>query len=221
MYNIYRKIGLLLLVVGLVCSMPLVAAKPISISHDTLSTPRVYRGFSGGMLLHTGYMYGTNPHAPSTPNGAVWGLGGALRVHLWDHLRVGGEGFVSNMPVALTNAASVLEKGSYVRNGFGGVLVESCWELDKVWPYIGLTIGGGAQRSLYIVEGSQEDWQSESDAVFNKQSYMMLNPHVGAELVLTSHVHVILRADYMLPIYREGLLAPHGPRIYIGFMFCR
>lgn len=60
----------------------------------------IYRGFSGGMMLHSGALFNTSSSAhasdrPFCPQGATFGIGGAARVHLLEHLRIGGEGFVS------------------------------------------------------------------------------------------------------------------------------
>lgn len=67
---------------------------------------QVFQGFSGGMMLHAGYLFGQDGNAPKTPEGklcspqgAAFGVGGALRVHLWKHLRTGFEGFVTTMDV--------------------------------------------------------------------------------------------------------------------------
>lgn len=90
---------------------------------------KVYQGFSGGMMVHAGYLFGQDKNAPRdnqgvlcSPQGATFGLGGALRVHLFKHLRVGGEGFVSTMNSATTDCRQRLQSGSYIRTGWGGVL---------------------------------------------------------------------------------------------------
>lgn len=193
----------------------------------------VYQGFSGGMMVHLGYLYGSNDKAPVTMNGGTMGIGGAARVHLWNHLRIGGEGFVSTLPAWMSsvqtpsqapdmpaNTPHTLQPGSYVRNGWGGILADAYWQCGKVFPFLGATVGGGAQRALYIAEGSQTDWQEEPRVLFHRQTYFMLDPFVGMEIAVSAHMHLTLRADYVLPIQRTGLLAPHGPRIYIGMMFC-
>ena len=184
------------------------------------STAEVYRGFSGGMMVHLGYLYGSNSEAPVTMNGGTMGIGGAARVHLREHLRIGGEGYVSTLPVWMSRQSGYLQPGSYVRNGWGGILADAYWQCGKVFPFLGATVGGGAQRALYIAEGSQTDWQEESHALFHRQTYFMLDPFIGIEVAVSAHMHLTLRADYVLPIQRTGLLAPHGPRIYIGMMFC-
>lgn len=191
------------------------------------SQSKVYQGFSGGMMVHASYLFGVNPEVPKTPEGVLcspqggsFGLGGALRVHLWKHLRVGGEGFVSTMNSGATNLKQILQEGSYVRTGWGGLIVDACWRKEKVWPYIGGSIGGGAMRSLYVLEGSQDDWVAEEVAWLHKTSFFYVNPYVGVDWCMTQKVHMTFRADWLLALNKGDLVMPTGPRLLIGFMFC-
>ena len=82
-------------------------------SESKRSASHVFTGFSGGMMLHAGYLFSDNPtkvfsntglgssdYVKGLPkSGACFGLGGALRVHLIDHIHLGAEGFVSTMPL--------------------------------------------------------------------------------------------------------------------------
>lgn len=191
------------------------------------SQSKVYQGFSGGMMVHASYLFGVNPEVPKTPEGVLcspqggsFGLGGALRVHLWKHLRVGGEGFVSTMNSGATNLKQILQEGSYIRTGWGGLIVDACWRKEKVWPYIGGSIGGGAMRSLYVLEGSQDDWVAEEVAWLHKTSFFYVNPYVGIDWCMTQKVHMTFRADWLLALNKGDLVMPTGPRLLIGFMFC-
>jgi hypothetical protein len=191
------------------------------------SQPKVYQGFSGGMMGHVSYLFGVNPDAPMTPEGVLcspqggsFGLGGALRVHLWKHLRVGGEGFVSTMNSGATNMKHILQEGSYIRTGWGGLIVDACWRKEKVWPYIGGSIGGGAMRSLYVLKGNQDDWVAEEVAWLHKTSFFYVNPYVGVDWCMTQKVHMTFRADWLLALNKRDLVMPTGPRLLIGFMFC-
>ena len=188
---------------------------------------KVYQGFSGGMMLHTGYLFGQDGNAPKTadgrlcsPQGALFGIGGALRVHLWKHLRTGFEGFVSTMPSSTTDCHDVLQKGSYVRVGCGGVLADCCWRLEKAWPYIGGVIGGGSMKGLYILDGDQYSWERDANSTFHKQSFFYVTPYVGCDYCLTRKVHITFRLDWMLAFHKRELCMPTGPRLYFGFMFC-
>ena len=209
-----RKILLLFSILAICHSMA---------ANDTI---RVFQGYSGGMMLHAGYLFGQNPNAPSnanrlcSPEGMTKGIGGSLRVNLWKHLRVGCEGFVSTMNSNLTNMRDQLQDGSYIRSGWGGVIADACWRLEKVWPYIGAAMGGGSTHSLYVLEGSQDDWSPEGYTVLNKQSFFYVTPYVGMDWCLTKRVHTTLRFDWMLATHGGELALPTGPRVFIGFMFC-
>jgi len=188
---------------------------------------RVFQGYSGGMLLHTGYLFGQDRNAPRnaegtlcSPQGATFGIGGAARVHLWKYLRVGGEGFVSTMNVGTTDCRQLLQPGSYVRTGWGGLLADACWRREKVWPYVGGTLGGGAMRSFYLLEGSQDDWTGETNALFHKQSFFVVDPYVGLDWCMTGKVHMTFRLDWMIALHKSKVVYPTGPRLYVGFMFC-
>ena len=193
---------------------------------DSVAQNKVYQGFSGGMMLHSGYLFGLDKNAPITmdgrstsPQGATFGLGGALRVHLWKHLRTGFEGFVSTMPSTTTDAHNVLKPGSYVRIGCGGILADCCWRLEKAWPYIGGAIGGGTMKGLYILEGDQNSWTKDANSTFHKQSFFYVTPYVGCDYCLTRKVHLTFRLDWLLAFRQTELVMPTGPRLYVGVMF--
>lgn len=204
-----------LLLPVLLCLLPCNMA-----AQDTQQCKKVFQGYSGGMMLHAGWLGGTQASHPYNPQGATIGIGGALRVNLWNHLRVGGEGDVSTMPSNLTTANNILQKGSYLRNGRGGVLVDACWRMEKIWPYIGMGMGGGAKRSLFIIDGSQDDWEKEPNTIFNKQTYFYVSPFAGFDYALTKAVHISFKLDCIVCIHKGNLLSPIGPRLYFGFMFC-
>lgn len=186
----------------------------------------IFQGCGGGMMVHAGYLFGQNTGAvlPSgeniSPQGLTYGLGGSMRVHLMKHLRIGCEGFSSTMKSGATDKNGILQSGSYVRTGWGGILADACWRLDKVWPYIGGSVGGGAMRSLYIVEGSEDDWTAEQTAVFHKQGFGYVNPYVGIDYCITKRIHATFRLDWMLAFAQKQLVLPTGPRLYIGILFC-
>ena len=171
---------------------------------EGIAKNKVYQGFSGGMMLHAGYQFGQDRNAPTaggrsaSPQGATFGIGGALRVHLWKHLRTGFEGFVSTMPSAMTDAHDLLKPGSYVRVGCGGILADCCWRLDKAWPYIGGAIGGGSMKGLYILDGDQNSWAQDANSTFHKQSFFYVTPYVGCDYCITRKVRPYRshRSDY-------------------------
>ena len=196
-----------------------------SITIVTEKTP-VFQGYSGGMMLHAGYLFGKNPSAilPSgesiSPQGMTMGIGGSLRINLWKHLRVGCEGYVSTMNSGATDMRNVLQSGSYVRVGSGGLLADACWRMEKIWPYIGAAVGAGAMRTLSVVNGTEDDWQPEDFAMLTKQSFGYVDPYIGMDWCMTKRVHLTLRMDWMLAFADNQLILPTGPRFFFGFMFC-
>ena len=187
---------------------------------------RVFQGCSGGMMVHAGYLFG-QPAGAMLPTGEqismqglTYGLGGSMRVNLWKYLRVGCEGFSSDLKTGVSDQYAFLQKGSYIRTGWGGILADACWRGEKVWPYIGGSIGGGAMHSLMVVDGSQDDWTPETLSILNKQSFVYVGPYVGMDVCLTKRIHFTFRLDWMLAFAQKSILLPTGPRLYVGFMFC-
>lgn len=165
--------------------------------------------FDGGMMLHTGYMQGDISALSYQPKGATFGIGGVLRFHVGDHLRVGGEGYVSTL--------GLMDNGSYVRLGYGGALADMQWQLGRWLPYVGLTVGGGSVSTLLMFTGNDADWTAEPNTVLHNEGFMMLNPYLGVEYALTDAVHLTLKADRLIPLTSE--VVPTGVRLYLGFIF--
>ena len=92
----------------------------------------VFQGCSGGMMVHAGYLFG-QPAGAILPTGEqismqglTYGLGGSMRVNLMKHLRIGCEGFSSNVKSGVSDQHDFLQKGSYIRTGWGGVIADAC-----------------------------------------------------------------------------------------------
>ena len=172
---------------------------------------RVLTGFSGGMMLHTGYLDGRLPQVGYRAKGAPFGIGGAIRLHLGQHWMLGSEGYVSTL--------RQLHNGSHIRYGWGGVLGAFYWKIRRVMPFVGLTIGGGGRTSFLLFDGDAHDWTSERESVFHKQSFCIIAPFVGSEFQVAKVLHVIVKVDWVNAISSRELLMPHGPRFYVGLMF--
>ena len=178
----------------------------------------VYKGFSGGMMLHAGYLSGCDNPMGYRADGITKGIGGAAKVHLWKNFRVGTEGYVSTLPMHKTEG---LSKGSHIKYGWGGLLADFYWELGRFTPFVGLTVGGGSQKDLYITGGDRMDWLPEEQTYYHKSTFLAIDPFVGCEFALTQVLHLTLKLDNLLSVNRQGLGQPNGPRLYIGMMFCR
>ena len=97
-----KRTCLLTLLLCLLLTPALLNATPPAISAPATSTttaPFAYRGFSGGMMLHAGWVDCGDMRVGLAPaqrlSGLPLGIGGALKVRFGDHLRVGTEGYTS------------------------------------------------------------------------------------------------------------------------------
>lgn len=183
------------------------------------STKAIYKGFSGGMMLHAGYLAGTgagfpdegsNPAEETYLRSITYGIGGAARIQLLDHMHVGSEGYVSTMPLKSQG------DDSNIRTGWGGVLCDYYFTLGRTQLIAGGSIGGGAQRNLHVFKEKETDISS---ATFAKKSFFVFDPYLAAEYALTTRIHLIFKLDYLIAIHQRSFLSPSGPRLYVGFMF--
>jgi hypothetical protein len=173
------------------------------------------------MMLHTGYIQSrsfdiiteSGDVSKRQLKGAPFGLGGALRVHFGEHLRVGAEGYVSTF--------SYGENDSYASVGWGGLLVDGAWVIDRWTVFAGGTVGGGSMKHIAMSDNDHDDYVVEGEnAMFREYSFVVVVPFVGAEYALTRKVHLTIKMDYMCNVsnWQDDFIA--GPRLYFGFMFC-
>ena len=69
----------------------------LCLSSQAQEKEKFIKGFSGGMMLHSGYQFGGDNPYNYTPKGATFGIVGVARLHLTDHFRTGFEGYFSTM----------------------------------------------------------------------------------------------------------------------------
>lgn len=209
------------------------------------SASQVFTGFSGGMMLHIGYMFSDDPrkifsnaglgsadYVRGLPkDGVGLGLGGTLRVHLINHIHLGAEGGVTTIP---------FRGNGNIRVGYGGAVCDFYANWGKVRPLIGLSVGGGAMKRLYIPQDPPVVYVPEGttdstyyNASYAKTPFFYMDPYIGLEVDLNSHMALLFRIDYMLPFGRTGsslttlssdvkwsnFMTPSGPRLYVGIMF--
>ena len=172
------------------------------------------KGFSGGMMVHTGYLSGCDNPFGNDLNGATFGIGGVAKLHLSDHFRAGFEGYFSNMGLKKD-----IQSGSFNKMFWTGLLADWFWKAGKFYPYIGATVGGGMETAYYMFEGDKQDWNPEPFAVYNKKPFFAVDPFIGVEYAVGEALRLTLKADWLLAINNDGLNRPMGPRIYFGFIF--
>jgi hypothetical protein len=178
-----------------------------------------YEGFSGGMMLHTGYVqsHGYYPIAEGAaldfvrPKGAPFGIGGAVKVHLGQHFRVGSEGYVSTLKHGV--------KGSYCSLGWGGLLMDSHWNIGNFTTFVGGTVGGGRYKNLTLQQPYGFDYEVEPNTSFRSYSVMVLTPFVGFEYAAKCNFHISLKLDYIVNLNHREADFVEGVRIYLGVMF--
>lgn len=202
---------------------------------DNRKSNGVFTGFTGGMMLHIGYAFAQSPdelyhngslsNAHLSKDGVILGIGGSLRLHLMNHIHLGGEGGMSLMPL--------MKSGSNLRSGWGGVLCDFYGTVGKAQLFIGGLVGGGSAKRLFVPDNNVQTY--EDDIVYNasytKTPYFLLDPYVGVEFEISKHINLLLKVDYALPFGKgdtglqketvrwSNFLAPSGPRLYVGMMF--
>ena len=171
------------------------------------------KGFSGGMMVHTGYQYGCDNPFGLDISSPTFGIGGCAKIHLTEHFRTGFEGYFSTAPIK-----KGVVSGSNNKLFWTGVLADWFWECGKFIPYIGTTLGGGTETSFFMFEGDKHDWELE-EAVLHKQPFFAIAPYVGVEYAVGKALRLTLKADWLLALNSDGLNKPMGPRVYFGFIF--
>ena len=171
---------------------------------------KLLRGFDGGMMIHTGYLSGKLDMIGYQAKGAPLGIGGVIHLHMGDHLRIGTEGYMSTLRQR--------SNGSYLKYGWGGLLADYYWTLGRFQPYAGLTLGGGAMTTLLMFEEPASAWAPIDATRYHKQGFMAIDPFLGCDFIVAGPMHLTLKVDYLCALSDTKLL-PHGPRVYIGFLF--
>ena len=186
----------------------------LSVTNVLAGEKKVIKGFSGGMMIHTGYQFGgDNPYSLNISS-PTFGIGGCAKLHLTKHFRTGFEGYFSTAPIS-----KGVQSGSHNKLFWTGVLADWYWQKDKLIPYIGATIGGGMETSFYMFEGDKRNWGIPQESVLHKQPFFAIDPYVGIEYAVGKALRLTLKADWLLAINSDGLNMPMGPRIYFGFIF--
>ena len=145
-----------------------------------------FRGYTGGMMLHSGYIqscpFQLYSYSSATPvtiqiKGGATGIGGHVKFAFGtptDMIRIGAEGHSSNV--------SYRPSPSYSHTGWGGVLIDYLHRSKgRVHPFAGLLIGGGGVKNHIITEGSTEDFLTERQAAMHKYAFMAVAPFAGIE----------------------------------------
>lgn len=195
-------------------------------NHESNEPPRksplAFSGYSGGMMVHSGYVSAGNVTFIS-PDGSVpasakisglpLGIGGALKIHFGKHLRIGTEGYSSNLRYG--------KHGSYEHTGWGGLLIDGVLPLGRWFPFAGITVGGGGVKNVTVFRDTTGDFiLDDGTTSYRRYTFMAVAPFLGVEYALTDRVHLVLKADWLLDATSRQSDFARGPRVYFGFMFC-
>ncbi|MDD2214984.1 MAG: hypothetical protein PHE41_00195 [Eubacteriales bacterium] len=174
------------------------------------------------MMIHSGYVSSESYSLINSTgdlvsrhnmHGTPFGIGGSIKIHLSDHFRLGSEGYVSTL--------SYDNNGSFASVGWGGILADRIWQLDKIAPFIGICIGGGSFKNLTLNSNYGDDYIVESNLSYRKYSFMAVTPFVGMEYAITDKVRLVFKADYLMNVsnFQKDFL--RGIRLFAGFSFYR
>jgi hypothetical protein len=172
-----------------------------------------FRGYSGGMMLHTGYLAGGtvnmgNPQEKTKIQGMPWGIGGCLRFHFGKHLRIGGEGYTSTLHYG--------KNKSYTTLGWGGLLVDCQWKINNFIVFIGGTIGGGSVKNITILNNVST---IKKDADYRKYGVMVAAPFAGMEYAIARRIRLISKVNYVFNISQRQPDFATGIRVHAGVVF--
>lgn len=195
------------LVLGILFSMGGVAAM-------SAQDKEVVKGFSGGMMVHSGYQYGCDNPFGLNISSPTFGIGGCAKLHLSEHFRAGFEGYFSTAPIKRG-----VVSGSHNKLFWTGLLADWFFQRGKFIPYVGATLGGGMETSFFMFEGDKHDWVEEGRTVLHKQPFFAIDPYVGVEYAVGKALRLTLKADWLFALNADGLNEPMGPRVYFGFIF--
>ena len=179
---------------------------------------KAIKGFSGGMMVHSGYQFGGDNPYNLHISSPTFGIGGCAKLHFTDHFRAGFEGYFSNVGL---KEKSGFQSGSHNKVFWAGALAEWFRKCDRFTPFAGAGTGGGMETSCYILAGDKHDWIPEGSAIYRKQPFFYVDPYIGTEYKVGGALRLIMKADWLLAINSEGLNRPQGPRIYFGIIFAR
>jgi hypothetical protein len=183
-------------------------------AQDADNKKTYFQGYSGGMMLHTGYISGgmvsVNSQEKTKLQGMPFGIGGLLRFHFGNYFRVGGEGYNSTLHYG--------KNKNYTALSWGGLLLDCQWKINKFTLFGGGTIGGGSVKNITILNDFSTH-SIEKNAIYRKYTIMIADPFIGMEYAIAQKIHLITKVDCIFNITNRQPDFVIGPRFYAGIVF--
>jgi len=177
-----------------------------------------YKGYSGGMFVHTGYVQSgvftvfdlQGNEIKEQIKGATFGLGGKMGIFLNQYFRVGAEGY-------FTSCRYGVKKNS-CRIGWGGVTFDALYPVKKWAPFLGITVGGGSSTHVIFIEKTLNNKKATA-VIHYKYPLCIINPVIGVEFFASKRISILFKMDYMINVYKKTNFYPQGLRFYLGIHF--
>jgi len=168
--------------------------------------------FRGGMCIHSGYL--ANKRTTEAVQGGCFGIGGKLSFTTGQYFRVGAEGYTSSL--------GYQNQDGYYKLNWGGLLMEyQLLHANKIYPVLGITLGGGKVEDMFFLPEDPEGIATDQ-IIFREYPLLICTPSLSAEYRLKSKLTLLLRLDYILPLFSEYTQDfAYGPRLYLGVLFNR
>lgn len=203
----YRKIRCL----AVLLSLLLGSAFSFARDGAQKNTGKLFSGFDGGMMLHSGYLKGNISEIDFPVEGAPFGIGGVIRLHLGEHWRIGTEGYMSKL--------SQLGNGSHLKYFWCGLLSDYRLHFGDFSAFAGLTLGGGVNTDLLMFEEPSRAWAPIQNTVFHKIPFFAIDPFIGVEYGLSEAMRLCVKLDCLRALSSQSASIAMGPRLYFGFIF--
>ena len=180
-----------------------------------------FAGYSGGMMVHTGYMKSADFLITDTEGnthrkhieGMPFGLGGALKFQFGKHFRVGAEGYTTKI---------VYDKqGSTFRQGWGGILIDGVWQFGKWTPFTSVCFGGGKVTNLVFLKTPSSNYIADARVASQQYPIFLFNPSLGLEFSITPKLKLVFKTEYQVSLTKKNLDYPNAVRFYLGVFFNR
>jgi len=187
----------------------------VNAQQDNTGKKMNFQAYSGGMMLHTGYVFGGKLNIDDYNQnikiqGVTFGIGGTLRFNFGKHLRTGLEGYSTSVNYG--------KNKSYMTLGWGGLLIDCKWDVKKLCVFVGGTIGGGAVKNVTVVNDTNINPIGKT-ALYRKYAVILVDPFIGIEYALSPKIRLIAKADYIINVGKQQPDFATGVRVYAGVVF--